>query len=246
MRNNTKLVDTIIVTVLILICGAIAWSIFFQDEKTDSINSTDQRYETQEDTPIDEYGDKRIGVMQGSLYEDMVNERFPENEPSLFNNQPDMSAALSGNKIDIFFLPELTAKAFVAADPTLTYLKESFAKLNYAFAFPKDPSSEELCRNVNSFLKEIRSNGEYDKMIDIWLGDDESKKVMDMSDLTGENGTLRFATTGTFEPFSYVKDGKCVGFEVDIAVRFCRKYGYDLDISLMDFGAVIPGLTSLK
>ncbi|MBQ9605374.1 MAG: ABC transporter permease subunit [Firmicutes bacterium] len=203
-------------------------------------------YENIEDMPLSELADKRLGVMTGSLYEKFLKERYPNAPLSYFNNQPDMAAALSSDKIDGFCVPELTAKSFAAADASLTYLKEPFTKLDYAFAFPKEPSSEKLCTELNEFLAEIRSSGEYDEMKEVWFGDDESKKNIDMSDLTGENGTIKFATTGTFEPFSYVKDGQTVGFEVDIAVRFCRKYGYGMDISLMDFGAIIPGLTSEK
>ncbi|MBR1738330.1 MAG: ABC transporter permease subunit [Firmicutes bacterium] len=203
-------------------------------------------YENIEDMPLSELADKRLGVMTGSLYEKFLKERYPDAPLSYFNSQPDMAAALSSEKIDGFCVPELTAKSFAAADTSLTYLKEPFTQLDYAFAFPKDPSSEGLCSELNEFLSEIRASGEYDEMKEIWFGDDESKKNIDMSDLTGEKGTLKFATTGTFEPFSYVKDGETVGFEVDIAVRFCRKYGYGLEISLMDFGAIIPGLTSQK
>ena len=203
-------------------------------------------YENIEDMPLSELADKCLGVMTGSLYEKFLKERYPDAPLSYFNSQPDMAAALSSDKIDGFCVPELTAKSFAAADTSLTYLKEPFTQLDYAFAFPKDPSSEGLCSELNEFLSEIRASGEYDEMKEIWFGDDESKKNIDMSDLTGEKGTLKFATTGTFEPFSYVKDGETVGFEVDIAVRFCRKYGYGLEISLMDFGAIIPGLTSQK
>lgn len=212
----------------------------------DIAGQSSANYENIEDMPLSELADKRLGVMTGSLYEKFLMERYPNAPLSYFNSQPDMAAALSSEKIDGFCVPELTAKSFAAADPSLTYLKEPFTQLDYAFAFPKDPSSEGLCNELNEFLSEIRASGEYDEMKEIWFGDDESKKNIDMSDLTGEKGTLKFATTGTFEPFSYVKDGETVGFEVDIAVRFCRKYGYGLDISLMDFGAIIPGLTSQK
>ncbi|MBQ6554725.1 MAG: transporter substrate-binding domain-containing protein, partial [Firmicutes bacterium] len=150
-------------------------------------------YENIEDMPLSELADKRLGVMTGSLYEKFITERYPDAPLSYFNNQPDMAAALSSDKIDGFCVPELTAKSFAAADTSLTYLKEPFAQLDYAFAFPKEPSSEGLCNELNEFLAEIRSSGEYDEMKEIWFGDDESKKNIDMSGLTGENGTIKFA-----------------------------------------------------
>lgn len=65
-----------------------------------------------------------------------------------------------------------------------------------------------------------------------------------MSGLSGENGTIHVITTSTDEPFSYIKDGKHVGFDIDIAVRFCRAYGYRIEIGDVDFQARIPALAS--
>ena len=84
----------------------------------------------------------------------------------------------------------------------------------------------------------------YDAIDALWFGIDEEKKVVDMSDLTGENGTIRVITTSTDEPFSYIKDGKHVGYDIDVAARFCRAAGYAMEIIDVDFQARIPALES--
>ena len=33
-----------------------------------------------------------------------------------------------------------------------------------------------------------------------------------------------------------------VGIEIDIAARFCREYGYRLEVQLMDFSGIIPSV----
>ena len=66
--------------------------------------------------------------------------------------------------------------------------------------------------------------------------------MIDLSGLTGENGTLHLATNTENPPFSYLANGQIVGYEIDIAARFCAAYGYDLEIHNMDFAAIIPGL----
>ena len=202
MKKNTKKIDAIIIVVLVIAIIAIVVSVCRSNIESEAEKSRETTYENIEDMPLSELADKRIGVMTGSLYEQFAKERFPDAPLSFFNTQPDMSAALSGNKIDAFFVPELTAKEFVAADETLTYLNEVFVQLDYAFAFPKDSSSVELCEQMNSFLAKIRESGLYDELVELWLEDENSDATVDMSGLTGENGTVRFATTGTFEPFS--------------------------------------------
>ena len=81
---------------------------------------------------------------------------------------------------------------------------------------------------------------------DIWFGVEEDRKVVDMSDLTGENGTIRVVTTSTDMPFSYIKDGKNVGYDIDLVVRFCRDRGYALELGDVDFAGRIPAIESGK
>jgi polar amino acid transport system substrate-binding protein len=65
-----------------------------------------------------------------------------------------------------------------------------------------------------------------------------------MSGLTGQNGTLRFATSGTKVPISFVANGKIAGTDPDIAVRFCREYGYDIEVITVDTSGIIPGIVT--
>ena len=68
--------------------------------------------------------------------------------------------------------------------------------------------------------------------------------MVDYTGLTGENGTIHVVTTSTDEPFSYIKDGEHVGYDIDVAVRFCRACGYAIEIGDVDFMARIPALAS--
>ncbi len=76
---------------------------------------------------------------------------------------------------------------------------------------------------------------------------DESKKTVDLSALTGENGTLTFATsTDTGEPFAYMNNGSLVGYDIDVAVHFCKEYGYGLELVNTHFDAILPAVSSGK
>ena len=67
-----------------------------------------------------------------------------------------------------------------------------------------------------------------------------------MSDLTGEKGIIRVITTSTDMPFSYIKDGRNVGYDIDLVVRFCRDRGYALEMGDVDFAGRIPAIESGK
>lgn len=198
-----------------------------------------------EDRPFSYYANnKKIGAITGGLYEIMIRERFPEAEILQYNNQPDMAVALGAGVIDAFTCPESSAKDFMKADPSLTYLNEVFTEIPYGFAFQKSGDKEYLRDQMNEFLQKLHSDGTYDELVSKWFGEDDSVKDVDLSGLTGENGAVRYITAPTMQPFSYIANGNNTGFEVEIVARFCREYGYSLTIDNGEFASLIPGITS--
>lgn len=193
-----------------------------------------------------DYNGKKLGVLVGPLMEDAAKEFFPDSEYLLFDSYPDCVTALLSGKIDGFLGDEPGMKSLHAEQPEVDYIHESLTENNYSFAFRKDdPESAALCDEFNAFLKKCWEDGTMEEL-DLWFGVDEAKKVVDMSDLTGENGTIRVVTTSTDMPWSYIKDGKNVGYDIDLAVRFCRDRGYALEIGDVDFAGRIPAIQSGK
>ena len=198
-----------------------------------------------EDRPFSYYADnKKIGVITGGLYEVMIRERYPNADLYQYNNQADLGAALDAGLIDCFTVPRSTAEDFKKQYDGFTYLNEVFTQIPYGFAFEKSADKEYLRDQMNEFMKKIQSDGTYDEIVSVWFGDDEDKKIVDDTGLNGENGALKMVTTATMQPFSYIKEGKNVGLEIDLVTRFCREYGYSLDIDSAEFASLIPGITS--
>ncbi len=194
-----------------------------------------------------DYNGKRIGVLVGPLMEDAAREFFPDSEYLLLNSYPDCIAALLSGKIDAYLGDEPGLKATHAEQPEIDYIHDRLTLNNYSFAFRKnDPKSAALCEELNDFLDRSWEDGTMQELDDIWFGVDEDRKVVDMSDLTGENGTIRVVTTSTDMPFSYIKDGKNVGYDIDLVVRFCRDRGYGLELGDVDFAGRIPAVESGK
>ena len=198
-------------------------------------------------TDVSDYNGKKIGVLVGPLMEDAAKKYFPDSECLLFNSYPDCVSALLAGKIDGFLGDEPGMISLHAETPEVDYIHETLAENNYAFAFRKnDPESAALCEELNDFLAQSRADGTMEELGQIWLGNDEAKKTVDMSDLTGENGTVRVVTTSTDMPWSYVKNGKNVGYDIDLVVRFCRARGYALELGDMDFAGRIPAVQTGK
>ena len=193
------------------------------------------------------YNGKRIGVLTGPLMEDAAHEYFPDSEYLLFNTYPDCITALLTGKIDAYLADEPEMKTVHRERPEIDYIHERITENNYSFAFRKnDPESAALCAELNEFLARCWADGTMQELDDIWFGPDEDRKIVDMSDLTGENGTIKVVTTSTDAPFSFIKDGKNVGYDIDLVARFCRDRGYALELGDVDFAGRIPAIESGK
>ena len=197
-----------------------------------------------EDRPLSYYAENgKIGAITGGLYEVELQKRFPDAEILQYNAQPDLAIALGEGKIDAFTCPKSAAEDFMKANSELTYLKEVFMKIPYGFAFQKADGKNELRDRMNDFLAKIQADGTYDEIVDTWFGEDESKKTVEFPAEGGQR-EIRYITASTMQPYSYIKDGKNAGLEVDIIARFCREYGYGLKIDSADFAGLIPAISS--
>jgi len=191
------------------------------------------------------YNGKRIGVLTGTLLEDVAKEFFPDSEYVYIDSYPDCATALLSGKVDAFLADEPNVKTMHFEDPDIDYIHDRIKEQDVSFAFRKDdPESKKLCEEFNEYLREIRSNGILQLMDDIWMGVDEYRKTVDMSVLTGKNGTIKVVTTATDMPWSYIKDGKNVGYDIDLLAHFCFDRGYALEIQDVSFAARIPDLQS--
>ena len=194
-----------------------------------------------------DYNGKRLGVIVGPIMENVAKQFFPDSEYLLFNSYPECIAALLSKKIDGYLADEPEMKSTHAEQPDIDYIHERLTENDYCFAFRKnDPESAALCQALNDFLARSRENGTMQELDDIWFGNDEDRKVVNMDDLTGTNGTVRVVTTATDMPYSYIKDEKNVGYDIDLVVRFCRDRGYALELGDVDFAGRIPAIESGK
>ncbi|WP_418973094.1 ABC transporter permease subunit [Allofournierella sp.] len=193
---------------------------------------------------LDELNGKKLGVNTGSVFDQVILARLPDAQVNYFNNLPDETAALLAGKIDAVVTDQPMARYVVSQNEGLAILPEMFREDSYAFAFPLDHTG--LQAQVNEALAKLQADGVLAQADEKWFGGNEAAQVLPELELTGENGTLRFATTGSSAPFSFMKDGQVVGYDVELALRICAELGYKLEIATMDFGGIIPGLTSGK
>ena len=195
-----------------------------------------------------ELADKRIGVTTGSIQAIQAEEQFPDAHLYYFATSVDMLNALRANKIDAYADPEVLVKYMMADNPDLTYLDEKLSDgMKGGAIFSKTEHGKKLCDEFSVFMREIKANGVYDEIQEIWFGNDAAKRVgPDLEKLPGPNGKLRMAADTSMVPFVFIKDEKPAGLDVETVYRFCEEYGYSLELMSMDFAGILPAVVSGK
>jgi len=206
-----------------------------------------------EDKPVPQYRNleelsgRHIGMQVGTVFDTFLMEAIPDVKIDYYNTFPDEISALKASKLDGVACLESTIIQVQIQDKEIAYIDKAIGTVPLGFVFPKNEKGKQLSEQMSEFLTAMHESGELDRLKDVWNGSDESLKVVgDYRSLSAENGTLTFVTEGTFPPFDYYREGELVGYDVDMAIRFCKEYGYGIELKDMNFDALMPAIQSGK
>ena len=193
-------------------------------------------------TNVEDYKNSKVGIMTGSYQSTIIGDFFPDATILEYNNPADMLYALTENKIDITMIDASSYTCALWEGLQISRLDEVAETSSYGIIFPKG-QQQELRLQVNAFLAKIKENGTYDKLNEKWFGNKEPAEFLDPEALTGTNGTLRVIVNNELKPFGYIKNGKLVGYDVEILTLFAEEYGYRLDITSVPFQSLLAGVS---
>lgn len=191
---------------------------------------------------MQDFEQARIGVMIGSSFDLYAKEYFPNAERCYFMNIADLFLNLRQGKIDGIMMDEAYFAPFEWNESGLSLFDMDMPDIEYAVAFPQN--SNMLKGQMDAFIQAKTQDGWIEALKKKWFSSSEPSSRVDFSKLTGENGTLRVATTMDTRPFSYLKNGEFNGFDAELIFAFAEEYGYALEIDTMDFGALLPSLAA--
>lgn len=196
-------------------------------------------------TNLQQLEGKEFAIPTGTVADKLVLTKFPNAKFKYFNNVLDTALAVKTGKADVAAGDEPILKNIAAKNSGLTVLPEMITVDNYGFAV--QPEKQELKKNIDLVVRELRKNGVYDAMLSRWLPKSGNPAAMPDITSSGREGVLKLGTWAATEPFSFM-DGsqKIVGFDIEIASYIAQKLNMKLEVVNMDFGAMIPALLSGK
>ena len=195
-------------------------------------------------TDIRQLDGKAIGVMEGSSFDKHTDDLIKNADKKSYKLVPDLALAVEQGKIAGFLMDEPIARLLCMENKAVTYLPDILVEESYAAAFAKTAGNDVLRGEYNEFLAQIKADGTLEEIDSIWIGTDESKKVIEGgTSFSGTKRTIRMAVVLGVEPFCYKGEHDIVGYDIDIMVRFCKARGYGLTVEdLSSITSIFAGL----
>jgi polar amino acid transport system substrate-binding protein len=186
--------------------------------------------------------DRTIGVLMGSADEPYAHEHFPNANILEFQSAPDVVLAVKAKKVDVALNDAVPLTLVLRQDPSLAAMKGNLYSFNVGAGFQKQDAV--LRTQFNRFLAGIRNNGVYDDMVKRWI--DEGETNMPHIELPHSGPPLVVGVSDGAMPFVGVQENRLVGFDVELASRFCASIGRPARFDNMQFAGLIAAVTSGK
>lgn len=200
---------------------------------------------TPEYQTLDELTGKRFAYVNGSVYNQAVQKRIEGTSEEFYPSLSECVAAVEAGKDDAAVQLSYCCQLAVNRRPgTVALLPEPVAKVSEGFFFPH---GSDLTAKFNDIIKRFSDDGTLKQLEDKWVAADESGKTLPEQDWAAPNGTLRFATSGVIEPFSYVgQGGQPKGYDVELALLIARELGYHLEITTIPMDSIFAAVDTGK
>ena len=195
-------------------------------------------------TSLSELNGRKFGLVNGSPFAEIIESKVSDVDEYLyFSSIPDMALALKAGKIDAFLTGDTVADTMISEDAGLAAFPIPFGELEYAFALQKGNPMTKQWQNACQKVGEERIQ----ELYEIWLGTDDSKKILPEQDWAGANGTVRVASGDNVPPVSYVaENGRLEGFEIAVLLEMAKELDVHLDFTGMELSSLLTSLQTGK
>ncbi len=192
---------------------------------------------------LSDFDGKSFGTIFGTVSDETIEEAGINGYHLVrFNSYADLYTALGNGKVDAAVLDLPIACYAANRYETFRVFPEQLNKTfdQYAFGFEK---GSELPAKFDTVIERCYIDGTMDRLEEVWLGTDESRKVLPNQDWPGTNGTLTCWISPDKEPMTYIgKDGRPAGYEVALLYIIAKELDYRLVFENSEFATLVPGL----
>ena len=163
-----------------------------------------------------------------------------------YNTHDDRVNALQKGTIDAIITDLPVAESIVNAVPDLAIMPTPVQHDVFGIGVQKD---SDLREKVERILAKFTADGTLETMKNVWLGADETKKVLPTLDFstfpdTAEN-TLTYFYSNEIPPMAYLDaNGTPLGYDIELGMRIAHALKMRIHMNSMNVGSLIPALAN--
>ena len=183
---------------------------------------------------------RTVGVAMGSSGDTAVTKNFHNVEINRYSDSATAYLAVQQGKLDAFaFDATMLRYAISGGLEGVKILDETFGDItDIAIGVSRKTDIPDLVEKINAFLDVVKADGTLDDMKRRWI-QEADETMPDIPLPENPEITLTVGTTGFVTPFSYYKDNKLCGFDIEMATRLASYLGAGVEFKLYDFDGVI-------
>ncbi|NWK71972.1 glutamine ABC transporter substrate-binding protein GlnH [Bacillus paramycoides] len=117
--------------------------------------------------------DVKVLAVKGSTSTNNIRQKAPEATVLEFENYSEAFTALKAGKGDVLTTDNAILYGMAKQDANYEVVGKIFTDEPYGIAVQK--GADDLTKEINSLLKDMKANGEYDKLYEKWIGQKQEK-----------------------------------------------------------------------
>ncbi len=184
-----------------------------------------------------------VSVLLGSTQENYLHKKIGVDNVMSFNTNTDALESLLRGKSDGYYIDDTYLFEPLMLHPELDTIPVDMpaSQCGVCFSFEE----RELSEQFQTFFKLLEKSGENNEILERWINFNNPERHRDVPAV--ESGEpIKVAVLGTVPPFNSMVNGELDGYEIELMRRFALYAERPVEFQVMDFGAIIPALTSNK
>ncbi len=182
----------------------------------------------------------RFGVISGTTHERYLQEDYPNARAFYYYDVPDLFYALKTRKVDVIGMDANAWKTISHQHEYAVPYVEEWREEPYGMIFNK--KDQGLLDRYNSFLSELKSTGELERICDKWYSEGDKAAMPDLGHVERSGKSIKVACSGMVALFDFIRDGRNCGLDIEIVERFAAHLGRPVEYMLVDFDGLIASI----
>ena len=208
-------------------------------------------------TSYDQLKGKTVGVKNGTAAQRFLQKNKDKYGYTIktFDTSDLMNNSLSTGAVDAIMDDQPVIEYAIKQGQDLSINMEGEAVGSFAFGVKKDGSHENLIKQFNTALAQMKKDGTLDQIIEKWTGSSQSSSattttastivVPETSTEAGQKATpkkkkYKISSDSSFAPFVFQNDqSKYTGIDMELIKAIAKEQGFTLEISNPGFDAAV-------